>query len=280
MGITRHSLHKRRATGGKKVKVHKKRKYDMGRAPANTKLSNEQRTHEVRTRGGHTKYRALHLHTGNFSWPGEGTHQPPCRLPAAPAPLRTPRPSHAARRWRVFAQPRWLFLPLLFQRPEGAQDKGERGPGARGTRADRALALLPATTHKTRIVDVVYNASNNELVRTKTLVKGAVVVIDATPFRQWYAAHYGRELGKKENKGKVADQADLSGKSNRLVRKIQGREKDMLPNNPQFFDQFMSGRLMARVSSRPGQSGRCDGYILEGKELDFYVRKLRERRAS
>ena len=60
MGITRHSLHKRRATGGKKVKVHKKRKYDMGRAPANTKLSNEQRTHEVRTRGGHTKYRALH----------------------------------------------------------------------------------------------------------------------------------------------------------------------------------------------------------------------------
>ena len=73
MGITRHSLHKRRATGGKKVKVHKKRKYDMGRAPANTKLSNEQRTHEVRTRGGHTKYRALHLHTGNFSWPGEGT---------------------------------------------------------------------------------------------------------------------------------------------------------------------------------------------------------------
>ena len=71
MGITRHSLHKRRATGGKKVKVHKKRKYDMGRAPANTKLSNEQRTHEVRTRGGHTKYRALHLHTGNFSWPGE-----------------------------------------------------------------------------------------------------------------------------------------------------------------------------------------------------------------
>ena len=126
----------------------------------------------------------------------------------------------------------------------------------------------------------MYNASNNELVRTKTLVKGAVVVIDATPFRQWYAAHYGRELGKKENKGKVADQADLSGKSNRLVRKIQGREKDMLPNNPQFFDQFMSGRLMARISSRPGQSGRCDGYILEGKELDFYVRKLRERRAS
>ena len=52
--------------------------------------------------------------------------------------------------------------------------------GGRGDRADRALALLPATTHKTRIVDVVYNASNNELVRTKTLVKNAIVQIDAT----------------------------------------------------------------------------------------------------
>ena len=35
----------------------------------------------------------------------------------------------------------------------------------------------------------VYNASNNELVRTNTLVKGAIIQIDAAPFRQWYEAH-------------------------------------------------------------------------------------------
>ena len=35
----------------------------------------------------------------------------------------------------------------------------------------------------------VYNASNNELVRTNTLVKGAIIQVDATPFRQWYEAH-------------------------------------------------------------------------------------------
>lgn len=34
-----------------------------------------------------------------------------------------------------------------------------------------------------------YNATNNELLRTQTLVKGAVVDIDATPFRQWYESH-------------------------------------------------------------------------------------------
>merc|ERR1711893_449290 len=55
-----------------------------------------------------------------------------------------------------------------------------------------------AQARKTRIVDVVYNASNNELVRTKTLVKNCIVVIDGTPFRQWYEAHYATPLGRKK----------------------------------------------------------------------------------
>lgn len=45
---------------------------------------------------------------------------------------------------------------------------------------------------------MVYNASNNELVRTKTLVKNAIVVVDATPFRQWYESHYLLPLGRKK----------------------------------------------------------------------------------
>jgi small subunit ribosomal protein S8e len=51
-------------------------------------------------------------------------------------------------------------------------------------------------SRKTRVLTVVYNASNNELVRTNTLVKGAVIQIDATPFRQWYESHYAATLGK------------------------------------------------------------------------------------
>lgn len=39
---------------------------------------------------------------------------------------------------------------------------------------------------KTRILNVVYNASNNELVRTNTLVKNSIVHIDATPFKAWW----------------------------------------------------------------------------------------------
>lgn len=40
--------------------------------------------------------------------------------------------------------------------------------------------------------------------------------------------------------------------------------------------QFEAGRLFAVISSRPGQSGRADGYILEGEELAFYQRALRK----
>ena len=55
-----------------------------------------------------------------------------------------------------------------------------------------------AQTRKTRIIDVIYNASNNELVRTKTLTKSTIIHIDATPFRQWYEAHYALPLGRKK----------------------------------------------------------------------------------
>jgi len=43
-------------------------------------------------------------------------------------------------------------------------------------------------------------------------------------------------------------------------------------------DQFNSGRLYAVISSRPGQCGRCDGYILEGKELDFYLKQFAKKK--
>ena len=52
-------------------------------------------------------------------------------------------------------------------------------------------------SRKTKITNVVYNASSNELVRTNTLVKNAIVYIDDTPFKNWYLKHYGIQLGKK-----------------------------------------------------------------------------------
>merc|ERR1712213_41315 len=60
-------------------------------------------------------------------------------------------------------------------------------------------------TRKVRILDVVYNATSNELVRTKTLTKNTIIQIDAQPYKQWYLKRYGVELGKrKQPKGKDA----------------------------------------------------------------------------
>ena len=70
-GICRDSRHKRRLTGGKVVINIKKRKFEMGRQPAMTKLG-AKRIYLVRCRGGNIKHRAIRLDTGSFSWTGEG----------------------------------------------------------------------------------------------------------------------------------------------------------------------------------------------------------------
>jgi len=116
---------------------------------------------------------------------------------------------------------------------------------------------------------VTYNASNNELVRTKTLVKNCIIQIDAAPFRAWYEQKFGQQLGKKKKDEKSASDEK---KSKTQLKKIN-HHKDH-PLDPHLKEQFATGRLYACVASRPGQSGRCDGYILEGKELEFYTRRM------
>jgi len=207
MGISRDSRHKRRLTGGRRNVHQKKRKFELGRPTAGTRIG-AKRVSVVRARGGNEKFRALRLDTGNFSWGSE------------------------------------------------------------------------STTRKARILDVVYNASNNELVRTKTLVKGAVIQVDATAFRQWYEQHYAAQIGKKHKEEKTAegDKDKKSTKqSKKVVKKHATRSKGQVLD-ANLKEQFNTGRLYAVLSSRPGQSGRADGYVLEGKELEFYLKKLQRKR--
>jgi len=133
-----------------------------------------------------------------------------------------------------------------------------------------------ATTAKTRLLTVSYNASNNELVRTNTLVKNCIVQIDATPFRQWYKQHYGIDLAKKKAKEGEAVEEEVK-QSKHVQSKLAGRNKTR-HLEPALAEQFQTGRLLACVSSRPGQCGRCDGYILEGAELEFYNKKIYKRK--
>uniref|UniRef100_A0A804N0N0 40S ribosomal protein S8 n=1 Tax=Zea mays TaxID=4577 RepID=A0A804N0N0_MAIZE len=138
-----------------------------------------------------------------------------------------------------------------------------------------------ALTHKTHILDVVYNASNNELVRTQTLVKSAIVQVDAAPFKQWYLTRYGMDIGRKK-KVHVAKKDATEGqageaiveetkKSNHVQRKIEKRQQDCALDT-HIEEQFGSGRLLACISACPGQCGQADGYILEAnyRSISFY----------
>jgi small subunit ribosomal protein S8e len=200
MGISREGRHKRRHTGGRRAQFRKKRKFELGRPAAMTKIG-EARIHQVRGRGGNLKFRALRLDTGNFSWSSE------------------------------------------------------------------------VCTRKVRVLDVTYNASNNELVRTKTLVKGAIVVIDAHPFKDWYESHYGIKVGIKKTAEAEAAADDLTTKSEKVRTKLEKRQATRTLETA-LDHQFASGRMFAKITSRPGQTGRCDGYILEGPELVFYQKMM------
>jgi small subunit ribosomal protein S8e len=184
------------------MSVHqKKRKFEMGRPASNTKLG-VKRVRIVRTRGGNSKFRALRLDAGNFTWATE------------------------------------------------------------------------QVTNKVRIMDTVYNASNQELVRTKTVTKNTIVQIDATPFRHWYFKHYGIDLSKKRGAVAATESTEEAVKqSGHVQHKIKARLQNRVLEQV-IADQFASGRLLACIASRPGQSGRADGYILEGEELAFYMKKL------
>lgn len=288
MSITRDSIHKRRATGGKRVAYRKKRKHELGRQPSMTRLGKKV-VHLVRCRFGIKKYRALRLESGNFAWPTQ------------------------------------------------------------------------AMAARTRILNVVYNASNNELVRTNTLVRNAIVQIDSAPYRAWFLRYYGIELGKKTDKAdkkmrrkakkaekKAAKKAEMeakkaeeaakkaaeakpeekkedakpeekkegeekkkykrhntaaerkradylkekakkarknkpvpprNGPSKAQLRKYERRQK-LYKIEKALAEQFLTGKLLACITSRPGQVGRADGYILEGKELEFYMRKLEKKKKA
>jgi len=200
MGISRDSRHKRSASGAKRAYYRKKRAFEKGRQPANTRIG-PKRIHLVRTRGGNRKFRGLRLDSGNFAWGSEGV------------------------------------------------------------------------TRKVRVIAVAFHPSNNELVRTNTLTKSAVVHIDASPFRQWYEAHYGQSLGRRRQQ-KAGETTEEVKKSKSVTEKQAERAKTGKVE-PALERQFEASRLYAVVASRPGQSGRVDGYILEGEELAFYQRAIR-----
>jgi len=79
--------------------------------------------------------------------------------------------------------------------------------------------------------------------------------------------------GKKDTKVKRIEETIKTELSKHAKAKFTKRNSTRTID-PALVDQFKTGRVYAKISSRPGQCGRCDGYILEGEELAFYIKKL------
>ena len=108
-----------------------------------------------------------------------------------------------------------------------------------------------------------------------------IVQIDAVPFRQWYESYYALPLGRKKGvKLTEAEEAVLNRKRSVKSLKKLGIKQRRAKVEQGLEEQFQAGRVLACVASRPGQCGRCDGYVLEGKELDFYMKKIKQKKSK
>lgn len=87
-----------------------------------------------------------------------------------------------------------------------------------------------------------------------------------------FRSFYGTELGKKKSGQEEEGTKKLS--KHTLWLQKQHQHKGVPNIDPLLEEQFNTGRLLACISSRPGQVGRADGYILEVSAL---VRLGRER---
>jgi small subunit ribosomal protein S8e len=95
---------------------------------------------------------------------------------------------------------------------------------------------------------------------------------------------YDVELGKKKvvkaatEEEKAALEAAVPKKKSRHVLAVIKKRQVGRHLDSNVAEQFNAGRILACVASRPGQSGRADGYVLEGKELDFYIKKMEKKK--
>ncbi|ADM11081.1 40S ribosomal protein S8 [Encephalitozoon intestinalis ATCC 50506] len=109
-------------------------------------------------------------------------------------------------------------------------------------RLDVGYFRFPSTgkTRASKLLQVVYHPSSNDLVRTNTLTKSSVVKIEAEPFKE---------------------DIETIGSS----------------TDPELHENFEKGHLYGIITSRPGQAGAALGHVLQGSELKFYTEKFNKK---
>lgn len=360
MGISRDKAHKRRLTGGRVKRIRSKRKFEMGRQPANTKLG-EKRVRRIRVRGGNFKFRALRLDHGNFSWPGEAitrktrilkvvynatsnelvrtnTLVKGCIVQIDATPFKIwyqkyynitlgkAKEGEAEKllaaekksKMTIKQYKRWRKALKAAKKQEEAaksnttpSNAGVKKPSSKPSKTATEVAKKVAAAKDTKKTAPQKKAEEKKPAQKKGAEKkaeekkpapkkGAEKKADekkAEAAKQ-PAQKKGAKGQKKEEKPATdaskpeAEKTEAKGKKEKGEKKESKKQKAKkltseerrqakfaLRNKNRVLEaalaeQFKTGRLYARLTSRPGQCGRADGVILEGEELAFYLKKI------
>jgi len=322
MGISRDSWHKRRHTGAKRVAIRMKRKFELGRQPANTRLG-ERRVHTVRCRGGFMKFRALRLDHGNYSWPLEAVtrktrilgvvyNATSMELVRTNTLVQGTIVEIDATPFRNWYQKHYGVVIGKVTGKDGKERKPrkdkKKGSDKKAEKDKKKKAEKKGKKEEKKETTEKKGAEKKGAKKGKDEKKGEKKVV---------AEKKGEKKGKderKESKPKVVEKkkkvrkhAVLTRAQRKIERKKQverkERERTLLVEKKKKDDkkkkgpgrrilkklrlrnlgrvledalneQFERGKLLARISTRPGQCGAADGYILEGEELAFYQKKI------
>jgi len=260
----------------------KKRKFNLARPASNTKIG-ESRVRKIRTRGGNYKIRALRLDAGNFAWASENVTRKSrvIRVVYNSTSNELVRTNTLVKNCivEVDASPFRLWyeqhygVALQKKRTDGktsvAKKEGETKEGSK-----------PAAKK------VVAKKDDKPAVAKKAIEK-KVSAKKAAPKKEGSKDKKGekkegekKEEEKKPPKGVILPSGDRATRKTKEVReklRTRIRQKNRHLENA-LESQLTTGRIYVCVTSRPGQTGRCDGYVLEGKELEFYLKKLSKKK--
>jgi len=292
MGIQQDSRHKRRATGGKRATYRKHRKFRLGRQPALTKLG-ETRVRQIRVRGGGIKLRALRLDSGIFSWGSEGVSRKSRIINVVynGANNEFVRTNTLVKGEiiKIDAAPFRLWYESYYGIPIGkkaepktgkAPAKGAKAP-AKAPKKDAAKAPKKEGEAPAKAAEAPKDAAKapaKEAAKAKAPAKDAAKAKAPAKGAKAAVKPVRRLSTRLSTKGSI--------KEGSLIRKTKSAKRTYAKRaakrviDPLFEEQFQGGFLLAAIASRPGQTGRVDGYLLEGKELEFYQKKTQKKKSQ
>lgn len=112
--------------------------------------------------------------------------------------------------------------------------------------------MSKSITEKMKILDIIHSDAGHHYRENKIMAKGTVITVDVSSLQEKIDF---RDLLFNKEQSSITDENDI----------IENHIKELLSK----------GQVYAKITSRPGQVGFCDGHILEGNELLQTVNKIK-----